>query len=241
MIAGALRSPSSRYGWVGFARRFWFRHPERTLAGAALLAWVYVFVRAGSHSHGGTSWLQSQGSWLLMVAAMMIPPALPMARHVALNSKCHRRRRASLLFIGSSLLPWVGVGLVAVTLAGLAGFSDHRRWLLGGSLLLAAAWELTPAKKRALKACHRTIPLPPEGRKADRACIELGLRYSRSCFRACWALMLPMALVGHAGVVLMMLATGIAVAEEILRKGYRLAPAAAVLLTVAGTMVLVLG
>lgn len=206
-----------------------------------MLAWVFVFVQAGGHSHGDATWLQRQGSWLVMVGAMMVPPALPLARHVALNSKRHRRRRASLLFVVSSLAPWVAAGLVVVTLAGLAGASEHRRWLLGGSLLLAAVWELTPAKKRALKACHRTIPLPPDGRKADRACIKLGLRYSRACFGACWALMLPMALVGHAGVVLMVLATGIAVAEEIVRKGYRLAPAAAVLLTVAGTMVLVLG
>ena len=53
--------------------------------------------------------------------------------------------------------------------------------------------------------------------------------------------MLPMALVGHVGVALMLLLTGIAVAAEVVRKGYRLAPACAVLLTVAGMMVLVLG
>lgn len=172
---------------------------------------------------------------------MMIPPALPMARHVALNSRRHRRQRGAFLFAGASLLPWVAVGLILVTFSGPAGLSEHRTSVLGGSLLLAAAWELTLAKRRALKQCHRTIPLPAGGHKADIACIKLGLNYSRACFGACWALMLPMALLGHVSVILMLAMTGIAVAEEVVRKGYRLAPAAAVLLTVAGTMVLVLG
>jgi predicted metal-binding membrane protein len=206
----------------------------------ALLAWALLFVLGGQHTHSA-GWLRSQVFWVLMVAAMMVPPALPMARHVAQNSKRHRRQRGVFLFGGASLLLWLGVGLVAVTLATLTGASDQRRWLLGGSLLVGALWELTPAKKRALKACHRTIPLPPDGRKADRACVQLGLQYSKACFRACWALMLPMALVGHVGPVLMLLLTGVAVAEEVVRKGYRMAPAAAVLLSVSGLMVLVLG
>ncbi len=239
MIARATADPPSRLGWVGPARRTWFRHPERTLAGVALLAWGLVLVQVAGHRHG--SWLQAQATWLTMVGAMMIPPALPMARHVALNSKRQRRQRGAFLFVGASLLPWVAVGLVLVTLSGPAGLSEYRQMVLGVSLLLAAAWELTSAKKRALKKCHRTIPLPAHGRKADIACVKLGLNYGRACFGACWALMLPMALLGHLSVTLMLVMTGIAVAEEVVRKGYRLAPAAAVLLTVAGTMVLVLG
>lgn len=240
MIAAVSRSSSSRPGWVGSVLRFWHRHPERTLAAVALLAWALVFLLSGHQTHDA-GWLRSQGLWVLMVAAMMVPPALPMARHVAQNSKRRRRQRGVFLFGGASLLLWLGVGLVAVSLATLTGVSDQRRWLLGGSLLVAALWELTPAKKRALKACHRTLPLPPDGRKADRACVRLGLQYGKACFRVCWALMLPMALVGHAGLVLMLLLTGIAVAEEVVRKGYRLVPAAAVLLCVSGLMVLVLG
>lgn len=238
MIAAATRSPSGRYGWVGSAGRFWRRHPERGLAAVALGAWLLLLIQSG-HDHS-RSWIEPQAGWLLMVTAMMLPPALPMARHVIQNSKRYRRQKAGFLFAGASLLPWLGVGLVGVTVAAWAGADGYRRWLLGGSFLLAAAWELTPAKKLALKECHRTIPLPPDGRKADRACVKMGVRYSRACFRASWALMLPMLLAGH-GLVLMFLVTGIAVAEEVVAKGYRLAPVAAVLLTVAGMMVLVLG
>jgi predicted metal-binding membrane protein len=210
------------------------------LAAVAAGAWVLVLLQTDAHVHGAPSWLRLQAAWMLMVVAMMIPPALPMARRVIQNSKRYRRQRAGFLFVGASLLLWAGIGLVGVSLAAWAGAYDYRRWLLGGSLLLGAAWELTPAKRRALKACHRTIPLPPDGGKADLACVKMGFQYSRACFRASWALMLPMVLAGH-GLVVMMLATGIAVAEEVVAKGYRLAPVAAVLLTVAGMMVLVLG
>ncbi len=237
MTATAARSPEPvRIGWVCSLRRFWHRHPERGLAAVALAAWVALLFAGHSHSFWGR-----QANWLLMLAAMMIPPALPMARHVMQNSKRHRRQRAGLLLAGSSLLLWAVAGAAGVGLVWVIGLEGYRRWLLGGSLLVAAVWELTPAKRRALKACHRTLPLPPDGRKADRACCRLGVRYGGACFRACWALMLPMMLAGHPGVGLMLVLTGIAVAEEVVRKGYRLASAAAVLLTVAGMMVLVLG
>lgn len=217
--------------------RFWRRHPERSLAAVAAAAWI-LLIRSG-HDHS-RSWAELQLGWLLMVVAMMVPAALPMARHVMQNSKRYRRRRAGFLFAGASLLPWAGVGLFGVSVAAWAGAHDYRRWLLGGSLLLAAVWELTPAKGRALKSCRRTLPLAPDGRKADMACVRMGLRYGRACFRASWALMLPMILAGR-GLFLMLLVTGIGVAEEVVNKGYRLAPGAAVLLTVAGMMVLVLG
>jgi hypothetical protein len=54
-------------------------------------------------------------------------------------------------------------------------------------------------------------------------------------------MMLPMALAGHPGVVLLLVITAVAVSEEVVRRGYRLAPAASVVFSVAGLMVLVLG
>lgn len=234
-----ITSAARREGRMGSLRRYWYRHPEGGLAAVAAGAWVLLLVQSGGHDHH-RSLAGLQAGWLLMVPAMMIPPALPMARHVIVNSKRYRRQRAGILFSGASLLLWAGLGLAAVGLAAWAGAYGHRRWLLGGSLLVAAAWELTPAKRRALKACHRTLPLPADGPRAATACVKMGVRYSWACFKASWALMLPMVLAGHAA-VLMLLATGIALAEEVVNKGHRLAPVAAVLLTVAGAMVLVLG
>jgi predicted metal-binding membrane protein len=102
---------------------------------------------------------------------------------------------------------------------------------------VAAGWELTAAKRRCLRACHRTLPLPPDGWKADAACARFGLRYGWACLGACWALMLAMAIAGHASLLLMLVLTVIVVAEEGLVKGTRLGRAAALVLVVAAAMV----
>jgi predicted metal-binding membrane protein len=216
------------------------RRPEWPLALAGLTCWALLLLTAqpGHAGHTGESWPALQGEWLLMVPAMMLLPALPMARRVARNSLRHRRHRAVLLFGGASLVVWAGFGLAAVSAVHLLDLGSPPA--LASALAAAAAWELTPAKKRFVRACHRMAGLPPHGRKADRACAALGLRYGRSCFGACWALMLPMAVAGHSP-GLMVLLTGIAASEEIAVNGHRIAPAAAVVLLVASAMVLVAG
>lgn len=213
------------------------RRPEWPLAVVASGCWAVLLSRQPAHA-GHIRWLQLQGDWLLMLPAMMLLPALPMARRVARNSLRRRRHRAVMLFGGVSLVVWAGFGVAAVTLVHLLDLRSPL--VLAGALAAAAAWELTPAKRRFLRACHRMPALPPHGRKADRACADLGLRYGYSCFGACWALMLPMAVAGHSP-GLMVLLTGIAAAEEITVKGHRIAPVAAVVLLVASAMVLVAG
>src|SRR6476660_9697352 len=46
------------------------------------------------------------GEWALMVAAMMLPLAAPMVRHVADRSFAFRRTRAALLFLCAYLAVW---------------------------------------------------------------------------------------------------------------------------------------
>ena len=247
MIAADQAAQPSLRGWAGRLRRWLRWHPEWTAGTVALTAWAWLLMDAATRTphHGhvlrpldGREWLSLQGHWVLMTVAMMLPATLPMARVVARNSKSYRRQRAIFLFAGSSLLIWIPFGLVVATASAILEVPGR---LVGICLVAAAAWELTPSKRRALKACHRLIPLPPDGRKADRADISLGLGFGRACFKACWALMLPMALAAPMSLFLMIMVSVVATAEELVVKGYRLAPPAAVVLAVAGLMVLVLG
>jgi predicted metal-binding membrane protein len=183
-------------------------------------------------------WLAAQGNWLLMAPAMMLPSALPAARHVALNSRWRRRQRASAVFVVTYLAVWLLFGLVVVSVAGWAHLPTGASWPLVLALVVAAGWELTAVKRRCLRGCHRTVPLPPDGWKADAACIRFGLRYGWSCLGACWALMLPMALAGHAS-LLMVVLTAVVVAEEGLVKGTRLGDAAALILVAAAATIAV--
>jgi predicted metal-binding membrane protein len=182
-------------------------------------------------------WLAAQGNWLLMAPAMMLPSALPAARHVALNSRWRRRQRGGAVFVATYLALWLLFGLVVVSIAGWAHVPTGASWPLALALVVAAGWELTAVKRRCLRACHRTVPLPPDRWKADAACVRFGLRYGWSCLGACWALMLPMAIAGHAGLLLMVVLTAIVVAEEGLVKGTRLGRAAALVLVAAAAMV----
>lgn len=191
---------------------------------------------AGPPPAGTGGWLAAQGAWLVMTPAMMLPSALPAARHVALNSRWRRRQRGSAVFATAYLAVWLLFGLVAVSVARLVKLPEGGGWPLAAALAVAAGWELTATKRRCLRACHRTVPLPPDGWKANSACARFGLRYGWSCLGACWALMLPMVIAGHASLVLMVVLTAIVVAEEGLVKGARLRRPAALVLVAAAAV-----
>jgi heme A synthase len=119
--------------------------------------------------------LAAQGGWLLMAAPMMLPPALPAVRRVAMDSKWRRRQRTGALFILAYLAVWGLFGLLAVSAARWAGLAEGASWPLAATLVLAAAWELTPSKRgsgpaTAARRCRPTA-------KADLGCVAAGLRY----------------------------------------------------------------
>jgi predicted metal-binding membrane protein len=116
-----------------------------------------------------------------MSAAMMLPLVWGHVSLIAQRSLWHRRHRAIALFIGTYLAIWMIYGV----LAGMA-----LRWSAGILLLVAAIWQLTPWKRFALAACHRSVPLAPFGWKADRDCLRYGIHVARNCLLSCWALML---------------------------------------------------
>jgi hypothetical protein len=108
------------------------------------------------------SWLAAQGNWLLMAPAMMLPSALPAARHVALNSRWRRRQRGS----AGSWPPTSPSGCCSVP-----SWSDRRLGAPADRRQLAA--RTGTGRRRGLGAhrgqaarlrgCHRTVPLPPDG------------------------------------------------------------------------------
>jgi predicted metal-binding membrane protein len=126
-----------------------------------------------------------------MAVGMMVPLALPAARHVARNSLRRRRVEAVLAFLGAFASIWIVVALGVELLASVGG------WLLPVSpepLVLATgaaiAWHWTPWRRRALRACARSRPLPPEGWPAREACLAFGATVGGRCAVTCWPAML---------------------------------------------------
>jgi predicted metal-binding membrane protein len=217
-------------------RRAW-RHPEAAAAGVAVLAWMWLLVptAAGAGSahgpeHHTTPVLPSTAGWLVMVAAMMLPGALPAARELALGGRWSRRQRTTALFLGGYVGVWAAFGTVAHVVAGLAGrgLGIGSAVVLPGLLAAAALWQLSPWKWRAVRACHLLRPLPPRGVRADAACAGAALRYGRWCVVSCWPVMAAMA--ASPSPWLMVLLTVLVTAEKLAAQSSRLAgPGAAVL------------
>lgn len=224
-------------------RRASWRHPEGGAAALAAVAWTLVLVASlggpavgSAHTavHDAAPLLSAAAGWVLMATAMMVPSALPVARHLATRGLWERRQRTVALFLACYLLVWVAFGAVALTVVAIAGIDTAL--LVPALLLLAAGWELTPGKWKAVRACRLVAPLPPRGRKADIACCATALRYGRGCVVACWPIMLAMAAAGHERVGLMILLAIVVTAERLAARPSELATPAAALLAVAAVI-----
>jgi predicted metal-binding membrane protein len=193
---------------------------------SSLLAWLVLvtgsdmpLVDVGlQHRHftdGVSALVHFSIRWLLMVVAMMLPLVVGSIRIVAQRSLWARRHRA----IGGFLIGYVGVWAGAGFLAAVAvtGSEVHRsddpRVMGAAVFAIAAWWQLTPAKLRALSACHRTMALAPRGWRADRDCIHYGVRIGAPCVVSCGPLMTACLLTGH-GVPAMVCAGLVGAAER---------------------------
>lgn len=181
------------------------RGAMRASLGLTAAAWAGV-VAASIASLGGLA------VWALMLVAMMLPGALPAVRHVAANSLCWRRGRAVALFLMAYGAVWLVVGGALLAAATVAATRAPAA-VLAGALVVAAGWQLTVFKRRAVRDCHRSTPLPPSGWPATRGVVRFGAVYGGACVRSCWALMAVMA-VASSWMVVWMLALTVAASVE---------------------------
>jgi predicted metal-binding membrane protein len=88
-------------------------------------------------------------SWVLMMAAMMLPGAVP-----AVVRRAHAigRARAVPLFIGSYLAVWTLVGLAVYAL-----YRPHESVAAGVVAIAAGGYELTPLKQRCRRRCRESV------------------------------------------------------------------------------------
>ena len=141
--------------------------------------------------------------WAIMMVAMMLPSAAPM---ILLHARIDRaetekaRLLHSSLFLAAYLLVWAGFAAVAVLLQAAllhaellsdSALALHDRTIAAGLLLLAATYELTPAKGRCLENCRSPLIFVHRfWRPGAVGAFRLGLRHGLYCVGCCWALML---------------------------------------------------
>lgn len=219
-----------------------WRHPEVAWLAAAAAAWIVLAVEHWvDHGAEVERFSFDVSSWTLMVIAMMIPGAIPMARYVAFNSLWSRRHRASALFLGAYVGVWVGVAVAAWAL--IASVEARFGWSIApgpfASALvgaLAVGWQFTPTKQRALRRCHLREPVGGRGWAGDRRALRYGVAHGRACLSSCWAIMATMFVAQHDFHLMVPLAA-VTIVERFQRRPKPLPGAVAIAFAVAASAV----
>ncbi len=204
----ALHGPVFRFtllpaalAWAAMAL-LWVREVPVSLClapGSGMAGGLAAHLRAG---FGMADPIRLAGEWALMLTAMMLPLTAPMVGTVWARSFPVRRYRAVALFLGGYVLAWAAAAalatplLIAARAMAAALGAAPALGLLGAAL--AAWWQLSAAKRRALNRCHGTVALRAFGRAADRDAAGFGLLHGARCIHVCLPVMvLPM--LGGAG------------------------------------------
>jgi predicted metal-binding membrane protein len=197
------------------------------LLAIAALAWVATVVRMAGMDAGPGTDPGSLGfylsTWTVMMAAMMLPSAAPAV--LAYSDQVSRHGGvATAWFAAGYLLLWAVSGLLGYALldAGRSlapgAFAWHHagRWVAASVLLVAAAYELTPAKRACLVSCRGHRADRPVRRGQPGTALRAGVRYGGRCIGCCWAMMVALFALGAMSLVWMALITVLIGAQKLL-------------------------
>lgn len=187
--------------------------------------------------------------WAIMMAAMMLPSALPMILTFVDLSKRGGEPARGRAFISSYLAVWFGFSAVAVVaqwaLQALGWLnpmiiSTSSRFT-GILLLIAGIYQFSPLKRLCLVHCRTPLGfLLGEWRSGVAGAFVMGARHGLFCVGCCWALM-ALLFVGGVMNLAWVAALSIAVAiEKLLPGGDRLSVVLGLVLIVAGFVRLLL-
>lgn len=224
--------------------------------GAAVLTWILTIREMDGMDGGpgtdlgGLAWYV--GAWVTMMAAMMLPSALPMVLVFAKVSRDRERHRGAYaptwVFASGYLVAWTAYGLAAYGLYRLVVWIDpgFLRWdrqgpvVAGVAIALAGVYELTPLKNVCLSHCRSPLHVVLHGfRKGVRGGLRMGVEHGAWCVGCCWGLMLLLFALGVMSVTWMAVVAGLVFVEKVLPRGAWTARAVGVLIVAAGIWVAV--
>lgn len=158
------------------------------------------FIREWEAFVGSSLFLTTVQAWGLMLTAMMLPLLAGPLLQLTLQSFPRRRNEARMLFLAGYVLTWAAA--LTVILALLLGV---RSLGMGGSVRLAqpvlfavaAWWQGTAWKRRALAACHRPGLVRAFGWQASWDSFRFGFSHASACVANCWVAMAAMSFGDH--------------------------------------------
>jgi predicted metal-binding membrane protein len=198
------------------------------LFGLAGLGWWWTTDQMRGMNNGPWTALGAAGwfiaVWVVMMAAMMLPSVAPT---VALYARMTRQRSPLLpfLFVFGYLLTWAIAGMLAFATGKAAGWlsggglhwNHAGRVLAGVTLLMAAAYQLSPLKEVCLGKCRSPLGLLLGSWRDGRAgAVKMGTRNGAWCVGCCWALMASLFALGVMSMVWMAIVAGLITIEKTL-------------------------
>jgi len=167
----------------------------------AAVAWTLT-VRAGDGSMGMSAAAFAAG-WIVMMVAMMLPAVAPVVGLYALAAR--RGLVAAVpIFVGGYLLVWAASSVPAYAVARAVNdpLMQGRTWMqrvVGGTLVAAAAFQLTPLKAVCLRHCRSPLSFfmaRTSSMRKPLAALRAGAGHGLYCLGCCWALMAVLIVVG---------------------------------------------
>jgi predicted metal-binding membrane protein len=202
---------------------------------AAAAAWVLTANRMAGMDAGPATELGSVGwfgvSWLVMMAAMMLPALAPMA--VAYGRR-EESRGGSAGFVAGYLATWLAAGLAAYLAVegvrslelGFFAWDDAGRYLAAAVIAGAGLYQLSAPKDAFLRrCCERRTFIREHWRPGRLGAVRMGLEHGGDCVGASWALMAALFALGVMSLTWMALVGVLIAAERLLPRTTRLAVA----------------
>jgi predicted metal-binding membrane protein len=182
--------------------------------------------------------------WAVMMAAMMLPSALPMTlTFVQLSAQQDEHLRGR-MFVAGYLLVWIAFSAAATALQWTLQAMDWiepmqvastSKALTVALLFIAGAYQFSPLKRLCLARCRTPIAfLMGEWRSGVRGAFLMGWKHGALCLGCCWALM-ALLFVGGTMNIGWVAAVAVAVAiEKLVPRGERIASVLGLALIAAG-------
>jgi len=202
----------------------------------AAAAWAATVVRMRGMDMGPGTDLGSLSffavTWTVMMAAMMLPSALP-----AVASFSDRRAAPSLVFAASYVAVWAVVGIAAFAAyrgiraadLGFLAWDRAGAWIAGAAVVAAGLYELTPLKRASLRRCRAgSLTASP---------VAAGLRYGANCVGCSAGLMLVLFALGVMSITWMIVVAALIFVEKVPRIGPSLPAPIALVLVAAGVWI----
>jgi predicted metal-binding membrane protein len=198
------------------------------LVALAATAWLVTDDRMDGMEMGGLE-LGGLGfyvvTWVVMMAAMMFPSIAPV---VAVYDRLREGRRVpvagTVLFVCGYLVAWTAVGLLAYGTIELVrslsidwlAWDRAGRYVAGGTILAAAAYQLTPLKDVCLRHCRSPMSFVlNHWRDGALGALRMGIGHGSWCVGCCWALMAALFAVGAMSLGWMAFVAGLIALEKL--------------------------